>query len=103
MGYRSIVGIAIKKDKTTPEFLKLLDDADEKFEKGNILYFKYVCIKWYADSYEEIANIEAFLKDLEESDYGFIRIGEDPEDIEEEGEPDELGMYFTRDIDFDGV
>lgn len=109
MGYRSEVVLAVDKEiapfftallAKNPEVERLCRDADQ-FESGYeeegdfFIYWNH--IKWY-ESYPEIGAIEEFLNELrgeEEDDFPgvenvyerwrFIRIGEEMDDMQEEG------------------
>ena len=106
MGYRSRVAIslsdaavetiksAIKLDKNLRE---LVNDSEEPTLDHGRIYFSD--IKWY-EGYPEIDAMENFLSQLDEEDYGFIRIGEDYEDVEEKGEPYTYEMYVSREIEW---
>lgn len=56
-------------------------------------------MKWYAD-FEEVAFVENFMADLEYTEYYFIRVGEDYDDIEVIGGfwDNPLGMRIERRI-----
>jgi hypothetical protein len=105
MGYRSEVVIAITKKAQLEASLKdsmpslLLSEWCETEESEDVVYYRITDIKWH-DSYDDIAEVIKFLEGLEDqthlnnnlSDqpYGFIRVGEDSGDIEEEGD---LGAF----------
>ena len=113
MGYRSVVALAVSK-KMMPHFLGHLSqcedaaykfvfmEADKKIEDydgDGTTMFLWESIKWY-DSYPEVRAITDFVsmntdylysasKDFDNHSYAehfrFVRMGEDNEDIEEEG------------------
>jgi len=64
-------------------------------------------IKWYSD-YDEISSIENYLGEISDSKrnegfkdpYGMIRLGEEPDDVEINGEPYDFNMYVNRSIEF---
>lgn len=103
MGYRSKVSIVLLEE----DYNKLLDEAKPLLERNPycILHYKPVkyfewsglkcvhlffgAVKWYKGM-DDIDFVERFLSDHEHS---FIRIGEDPEDIE----------WIVHDIYHDGV
>ena len=105
MGYRSRVAIALSDDaretiksamKLDKNLRELVDYSDEDLAHGRI-YFSD--IKWY-EGYPEIDAMESFLNQLDEEGYGFIRIGEDHDDVEEKGEPYTYEMYVSREIEW---
>ena len=103
MGYRSQVGVELIEHATTvlgalcglSEELKDLVQEGVDGREYNSLRFDH--IKWY-DSYKEIQLLDTFLNNLPEDSYHFIRLGEEPEDIEEKGYF-ESGMYINRSIE----
>lgn len=94
MGYRSQVYL-----KTTTEgylVMKKLNDSIEKTEEKPLQYaeikktptgfykISFDDIKWYEGTFKDVDNFMKGLSLLDEQDipYGFIRLGEDTEDIE---------------------
>ena len=71
--------------------------ADGKLDR---LYFEHV--KWY-ENYEDVGMFNKLISFLETHDmcdlYGFIRIGEEYDDIETRGTPYEFDMGICRSID----
>ncbi len=65
----------------------LLDNLDEKVldEENNYVLFGWNYIKWYDMYYKDVIAVCKALKHLEEKNipYQFVRIGEDPTDIED--------------------
>ena len=115
MGYRSDVAIAVGKYKIA-EFEKMYEKecffpVIKKYENYNVYYWESV--KWYLD-YSVIKEIMTFLEQLDwdyenkifpeelwiNNHYGFMRVGEETEDIEMLGEPYEYNMYINRSIEF---
>ena len=110
MGYRSEVAIAIKKEvkawaliANTP-LPKLLSEA-HTFSGPTAEYYYFDRTKWYIDS-PEVNEVMNFLQTLDgefpeitESDqrdcstYGFIRVGEELEDVETHGNPWDFNMW----------
>lgn len=109
MGYYSEVAIGMSKKAhekfiafLTGEMLKGKFDADdespfevlenaEKTEYENAIVYKWDSIKWYSD-YKSISAIEEALDNLDDiseddsdSNYIFIRVGEESDDIETRG------------------
>ena len=113
MGYRSDVGLALTQaavqtlneklnalDKTSEAFSVITDlfaYADKHFEDTNsgseVYLWEYV--KWY-EEFPDVGFIERLLAELDWSDYLFIRIGEELEDIDTRGSfwdnPFDLGI-----------
>ena len=102
MGYRSEVVFAIHPDKVS-DFLAALSGCQEAydlcrandgmktdmFEKGD-LFVAMNGIKWY-DGYKDVDTIDEFIRKVIEDDdepdkVRFLRVGEDPQDIQECGE-----------------
>ena len=113
MGYRSVVALAVS-EKMMPHFLGHLSQCDdaaykfvfmetdkkiEDYDGDGTTMFLWESIKWY-DSYPEVRAITDFVsmntdylysasKDFDNHSYAehfrFVRMGEDNEDIEEEG------------------
>lgn len=103
MGYRSEVGLAITQkglsevlegDITLTEKVKECLDSADFHEKENDHLFIWEYIKWYDSTFEDISALMKRLNELDPKEYLFIRIGEDPEDLEQKG-----GYYFN-DFDF---
>jgi len=96
MGYRSEVVIAVTEDHAD-RISKFLADADKVAKNDLGTYFYYKSVKWYSD-YEEVENTMEALSYIPEDEYGFIRTGEDPEDIETQGSPYDFGLWATISI-----
>ena len=77
------------------------EPAHKDVDSGAVAFF-WSCIKWYAD-FAAVAFVENFMADLEDTEYYFIRVGEDYDDIEVNGGfwDNPLGMRFARGITFD--
>jgi hypothetical protein len=100
MGYRSDVGLVLVRDDETksptiPELLVMakLKDIDPIKEWGddgdfnlddNKLVFQAEGVKWYSDfpAVQAIATLMDFISETEGFSYGFVRIGEEVNDIE---------------------
>ncbi len=104
MGYRSEVHlvlsaagrVAITVASIKPELLKEADTIEELSE-GRI-HYNWDWVKWY-DNYTDVMGVTALMDhfdQLENSEhtpfYGFIRMGEEVDDLERRGDPYELGM-----------
>jgi len=103
MGYRSEVAIMVdenyaKKFKGVLVKSGMLEGADLVQEKGEgVTGVFFNRIKWDSD-YSGIGCIETFIDDLDFDDFGFIRVGEEYEDIETKGIPYHFGLELHRDI-----
>lgn len=106
MGYRSQVALGLCEEadqllkanaEMIPELAELIKDSESDAPER---YF-WSSIKWY-DSYKEIDAMNRFLEFLECHDYqfGFIRLGEDEEDIHRMGYPSEYDMWVNRCIEW---
>jgi hypothetical protein len=104
MDYRSNVALAVKADKikyflTTvvlkPESRDLFEanclemfTEFEDIDDENGILFSWESIKWYT-RYPDVQLINAFMEELDASNlsgsYYFIKVGEEPEDIETRG------------------
>jgi len=119
MGYRSDVGLCLsakgkealdaalaEAEKTNKHYsliMDLLDKADSRItsDDGTVAYH-WQSVKWYAD-YSDVSFIENLLHSLDDEDYLFIRVGEENDDTEYQGEfrDNPLGMCLIRGIAFD--
>ncbi len=112
MGYRSTVAIAFTDHAVRlldaiaghiPELAELIAEAERQTindcedDKGGKLYWDY--IKWY-DGYNPISALEQFLCCIPDEDFHFLRLGEEPADIEERGGFYESEMYVNRSIEW---
>ena len=104
MGYRSEValGLCPEADQLLKANAEMIPDLAEliKDNESNVperYYWSH--IKWY-DGYPEIGAMQSFLGFLECHDYqfGFIRLGEEEDDIERAGHPYEYDMFVNREI-----
>jgi len=105
MGYRSEVTIAIKKEvyqKHSIAFKDALEFSDCITQTEKAIYFVWESAKWYSD-YPEIAAVESVLSDLDDSDYGYVRVGEEMTDLETRGDFYEYGLDVSRAIVIDEV
>ena len=98
MGYRSDAALVLSKEAAallkkrleaaTPDQRYLLDNPDlyEVDSKTEEALWRWHVVKWYAETFAEVAFIDNFLKDLSDDDYLFIRLGENFDDIELRGD-----------------
>ena len=117
MGYRSDVGWAC--DPAVAEVIDAVLELNPKQDNSDIhslvdmgrdrhwgsnrtdrLYFESV--KWY-DGYYDVDMFNRLMEFLDayglDEFYGFIRIGEETDDIEQRGCPYEFDMYINRSIE----
>lgn len=102
MGYRSDVCLAVTKEcykeNATQALKDALKDCYKVYENDRGYYFSWDNVKWYED-YPDVKVIEEFMEEHNDS-IGFVRIGEDMDDIELKG--DQTGffeIYPMRTID----
>ena len=114
MGYRSDVVIAIQKEAYDIEIL-LGVGRDDAFHNAahyvdNVYYCVFHGTKW-SEFYPQVAYIESILDSLDRqyndapsflSDYayGFLRVGENSDDIHERGDPGAYEIYPDIQIDY---
>ena len=106
MGYRSNVVIELSKEKSDllqaqyvtnfPEDSEWLFDSIQKSNDIAVLYY-FSDIKWY-EGYPEISFIEGFLNKLDPKEYRFVRTGEAPDDIDEEGSADYYDVRVRHEV-----
>ena len=120
MGYRSDVGLCLTDEgkkildarlaelepgtdrtKNIHDLLNVCRDKREDQESGAVAWL-WEHLKWYTD-YDDVAFIENLLRDMDEEDYFFIRVGESNDDTEIHGGfwDNPLGMGLVRGIAFD--
>ena len=114
MGYRSEVGFAcypiIKKVINTvaewdKEFKTLMEDGED-LSNDDHGRWRFEDVKWY-QSFPDVQVIENIMGMCENTNqnylcygsYGFVRIGEEYEDIELKGDPSAFDLYVHRSID----
>lgn len=102
MGYRSEVALCLspagetllqqhlaEMQETLPkqEFLDIANffhaPVDILKEKGSVLRYWHWC-KWY-DEYAEVELANKVISELESEEFLFLRVGDDPDDVEERG------------------
>ena len=114
MGYRSDVGFAcdpiIKQVIETvgewdSEFKELLQCGDD-LSNDNYGRWRFDYAKWY-DSYPDVQIMENIMTMCDNvqhpglcyDSYGFIRIGEELNDLEMKGDPSAFDLYVNRSLD----
>jgi hypothetical protein len=114
MGYRSDVGFAC--DPIIKDVIEAVTEWDKEF-KEMIGYaedlsgddhgrWRFEDIKWY-EGYEDVQIIENIMVMCDNVDisglaydsYGFIRLGEEMEDVEMKGDTSAFDLYVNRSID----
>lgn len=106
MGYRSQVVIALSIESYTKHSLLIKDlptllseNKPQKHEQLKAVFWSFDEIRWY-DAYSDISEIGSFLSELNEEDYGFIRIGEEINDIDIEGNIYIYDMCVYRELNY---
>ena len=108
MGYRSDVVLKLDAPaysaleavaKVSDEVKSLLSDADTAHIVDDVYTYFWSSIKWY-DMYKEIGHLDLLLSSLPPESYGFIRLGEEEDDIERRGSPCDFDMYVNRSIEY---
>jgi len=118
MGYRSEVNIVTRKDnKELYELLKaehenklrtvslwdIYEEGTIKMYNGDkveVLYVQCDYVKWY-DGYKPVDDIMSAIARIEnEESYGFVRIGEEWDDVEAMGYPYDYGLTIHRHAEF---
>lgn len=115
MGYRSNIAIAIHKNIVAEDLINpIIPEAlkkEQHLDYGESRYWFLSGWKWY-EGYQEVAAIEAFFNYMDEivdpiktegtsftySPYGALRIGEDRDDVQVWGDPDEYDIFLDRSI-----
>ena len=87
-----------------PRFLGWADKHLTEDDGSECWYWEQ--IKWYSDWPADFADVdffEKFMKNLDEEDYYFIKIGEEYDDVETKGLwcDNPFGLTLTRQIVFD--
>jgi len=103
MGYNSQVLLVINKEKFhkyEQEFKKCIQDCDTISETEDAYQFAWDCVKWY-EGYDDVDAVDNLLSELDEEDYGFIRIGEELNDVETKGCPWHFEAEVCRSIEYD--
>ena len=114
MGYRSDVAFAcdpiIKQVvETVSEWdkgFKDLLDYGEDMSADDFGRWKFEHVKWY-EGYPDVQVIENIMVMCDDVDvngcgydsYGFVRIGEELEDVEMKGDPSSFDLYVNRSLD----
>ncbi len=112
MGYRSDVVIVTKIENE--ELVKLLQEDEEAAEEQyffsmkdyngkhmECFFTRYDYVKWY-EAYPCVAKIESAMRKIEDDEsFGFMRVGEDYNDVEVMGCPYDFNIQLSRTIDID--
>ena len=97
MGYRSGVVIAVANTVVQDVFVNAEPGDVKHYNEYTV--FIWDDVKWY-DDYEEVNNITTFLAELSGESYGFIRLGEDFEDVEYKGNTWDFDLSVTRKVNY---
>jgi hypothetical protein len=109
MGYRSDVALVLDEsiyDELDAEQKNMINEVfteptpRECSHEGILFYVSG--IKWYMNTpgFAEVDSIMKMLEDMDDEKYGFIRIGEDFDDLEVQGNPWNYEENITRSIDW---
>lgn len=115
MGYRSDVGFAcdpiIKQVIETvgdwdSEFKELLDYGEDLADGHDQGRYRWESVKWY-ESFPDVQIVENIMVMCDNCDgaglaydsYGFIRIGEELDDVEMKGDTCAFDLYVNRSLD----
>ena len=119
MGYYSDVSLCLSKTgsarlkeklksaapelKTEVERLLEYADSHSLDASTEAAFWWWSDIKWYSD-FPDVGFMEAFMRELDEKDYYFLRIGEADDDTERLGcnLDNPFNMYLVRSIHFSG-
>ena len=108
MGYRSDVALAMKEEKFKDLLLSIKDDKTavelltgcQKHEKDGWILLFYDSVKWY-DDYKEVKVINDFISDLDEDDYSYHVMGEEPDDYTQRGTWESpFEIHLSRSLEF---
>ena len=103
MGYRSQVTIVLKKE-TYQKHENILREAmkgcDSIEQTDTAYYFSWDAVKWET-TFENVKVIEKVLSQCDEEDYGFMRVGEEENDLDTKGTPGEFNVFLERTISSD--
>lgn len=109
MGYRSQVAFGLSKKAfiTYGDKIKeAVEDCCEVLESNEGYVFTWESVKWYRD-YDDVKIIKQVMDDIdanstdEDEFYGFLRIGEDSDDVEESGDSYRFGISIQRTFSID--
>jgi hypothetical protein len=100
MGYYSAAALAIHESVMTSEMKDTIIKAepDLVYVRDNAVIFKWEHVKWYNLTDPVVMEVVKLFNTLDDEKFGFIRIGEDREDIEEIGCPDDFGFEVYYEI-----
>lgn len=100
MAYMSLVTIAIPEDSDHPvDLFRKVDPNCRISTLGDIKYIEYDWLVWYLESpCDPILAVMSYLEELGRENYGFIRLGQDSEDVTYMGSPNEFGLAVDSKI-----
>lgn len=114
MGYRSDIAIAVHKKIIALDLINpIIPEVLKKEPYKDNMYTRYWFLSgWkFYDSYPEVRAIQEFFDALDEMEqielpnatytfapYGALRIGEDDDDVQIWGDPNEYQIYLNRSI-----
>ena len=88
------------------EFKELLDDGEDLADGHDQGRYRWESVKWY-ESYPDVSVVQNIMVMCDSCDinglaydsYGFIRIGEELEDLEVRGDTCAFDLYINRSLD----
>ena len=108
MGYRSEVCLRIDKEAITKEQWAEVEklwpnEIEEVTVTDNESYYHFYAedVKWYEDcGYKDVDVVMNLIVELDDDEYGMLRVGESPGDIEEYGQPYDFEIYASTTITY---
>lgn len=103
MGYRSKVYIYCDKKcyEELKETIKTELCPDKLYKNDNNYLIEYEWVKWYED-YPEIETIMAILEELQDDEekgkFGYLRLGEDYEDVERFSNDEDYTLFPKQEL-----
>lgn len=92
-GYYSLVCIAVKDEDANDYLFKEVDSAVKISSINGNTYYEYpYWLKWYTEYAVAIDRVMDYLDQLGDLNFGYLRVGEDSEDITRKGNPFEFDM-----------
>ena len=102
MGYRSDVAIGLKKEFVKDFEVIIKEDIERNWvqveEHAGFNLYLWEDVKWYTGCFPVVNAVMDSLHDLDDEDYGYVRIGEEFSDIEVEGFYWEFSIDIHRQV-----
>ncbi len=122
MGYRSDVIVKFSTEagraisaacRMDDDLVEMINDADSLLTDAEeitravvnkntkiIRVIWWESVKWYEHYDEQIIKFMDLIKQLPDQEYGFMRLGEDRDDVEEYGQPWEYDIYIRSSLEW---